>query len=193
MSSSLLPSTMAAAVHQQSLIASTAAAVAASDFAVSFASQLAAAAAVVGGVATSTIRTDSSASAVTVDSSASTTTNCDMQHLDRSSSINNSIVDSGNGCPMEVDQPVGRTPLVSTISPSLIGINRSSLDDISAGSHHHHSQHQSRAVAAAMLGAKCVSLSKAFGQNKIKITQAMRAQLPSFACDSLLSFFFQNY
>uniref|UniRef100_A0A1I8B2K2 E3 ubiquitin-protein ligase n=1 Tax=Meloidogyne hapla TaxID=6305 RepID=A0A1I8B2K2_MELHA len=154
MSSSLLPSTMAAAVHQQSLIASTAAAVAASDFAVSFASQLAAAAAVVGGVATSTIRTDSSASAVTVDSSASTTTNCDMQHLDRSSSINNSIVDSGNGCPMEVDQPVGRTPLVSTISPSLIGINRSSLDDISAGSHHHHSQHQSRAVAAAMLGAK---------------------------------------
>ena len=53
---SSLPSTVAAAVHQQSIIASTA--IAASDFAVSFASQLAAAA-VVGGVATSTVRTDS--------------------------------------------------------------------------------------------------------------------------------------
>ncbi|CAK5082786.1 unnamed protein product [Meloidogyne enterolobii] len=149
---SSLPSTVAAAVHQQSIIASTT--IAASDFAVSFASQLAAAAAVVGGVATSTVRTDS-ADAVTVDSSASTTTSCDMQHIGFTSSINNNSVDnSGNGCPMEVEQPVGTSPLVTTISPSLIGINRSSLDDISIGSQPSHAQNQSRAVAAAMLGAK---------------------------------------
>uniref|UniRef100_A0A915N5H9 E3 ubiquitin-protein ligase n=3 Tax=Meloidogyne TaxID=189290 RepID=A0A915N5H9_MELJA len=147
-----LPSTVAAAVHQQSIIASTA--IAASDFAVSFASQLAAAAAVVGGVATSTVRTDST-DAVTVDSSASTTTSCDMQHIGLTSSINNNSVDNGgNGCPMEVEQPVGTSPLVTTISPSLIGINRSSLDDISIGSQPSHAQNQSRAVAAAMLGAK---------------------------------------
>jgi len=97
-----------------------------------------------------------------------------MQHIGLTSSINNNSVDNGgNGCPMEVEQPVGTSPLVTTISPSLIGINRSSLDDISIGSQPSHAQNQSRAVAAAMLGAKCVSLSKAFELNRIKIMKAI--------------------
>lgn len=103
-----------------------------------------------------------------------------------SSSFNNNNIDSSNTCIIALDQSTRTTPLVSTHAPPLLDTNRTSPDNISVGSHSH-SQHQSRAVAATIFGAKCVSLSKANGQNKIKIPQAMRTLYN--ACDSCQFFF----